>query len=128
MDNNNPCLFCSREKLKSQLIEENDLSIALWDANPVSKGHVLIIPKRHIESFFELEDKELLSMFSLVKLAKRIISEEHHPDGFNIGINDGTAAGRTIHHLHIHLIPRYISDVTDPKGGVRHIIPDKGYY
>jgi len=128
MDNNNPCLFCDKENQKFKLIVENDFCVARWDANPISKGHALIIPRKHILSFFDLKEVELVKMFSLMKEAKNVIQKEYNPDGFNIGINDGEAAGRTIHHLHIHLIPRYKGDVDNPRGGVRHIIPGKGNY
>ena len=128
MDNNNPCLFCDKENQKFKLIVENDFCVARWDANPVSKGHALIIPRKHILSFFDLKEDELVKMFSLMKEVKNVIQKEYNPDGFNIGINDGEAAGRTIHHLHIHLIPRYKGDVENPRGGVRHIIPGKGNY
>lgn len=128
MDNNNPCLFCNKENQKFRLICENDFCVARWDQNPVSKGHTLIIPKKHFGSFFDLEETEVGKMFSLMKEAKHIIQKEHNPDGFNIGINDGEAAGRTIHHLHIHLIPRYKGDVSNPRGGIRHVIPGKGDY
>jgi len=128
MDNNNPCLFCDKENQKFKLILENDFCVARWDQFPVSKGHALIIPKKHILSFFDLKDEEVVKIFSLIQETKDVIQKEYNPDGFNIGINDGEAAGRTIHHLHIHLIPRYKGDVEEPRGGVRHIIPGKGFY
>ena len=128
MDNNNPCLFCDKENQKFKLILENDFCVARWDEFPVSKGHTLIIPKKHTTSFFDLKEEELSKMFSLIKEAKNTIQKEYNPDGFNIGLNDGEAAGRTIHHLHIHLIPRYKGDVDNPRGGIRHIIPGKGDY
>ncbi len=128
MDNNNPCLFCDKENQKFKLIAENDFCVARWDAYPVSKGHALIIPKKHIASFFDLTEEEIVKIFSLMREAKKFIEEKYHPDGFNIGINDGEAAGRTIHHLHFHLIPRYKGDVEHPRGGVRNVIPGKGSY
>lgn len=128
MDYNNPCLFCNKEKQKFKLILENDFCVVRFDEFPVSKGHALIIPKTHIQSFFDLKKDELLQMFSLLGETKNVIQKEYNPDGFNIGVNDGEAAGRTIHHLHIHLIPRYKDDVENPRGGVRHIIPGKGNY
>ena len=128
MDNNNPCLFCDKENQKFKLIKENDFCVARFDEFPVSLGHTLIIPKKHIVSFFDLKDEEVVQMFSLINEAKDIIKREYNPDGFNIGTNDGEAAGRTIHHLHMHLIPRYIGDVENPRGGVRHVIPAKGLY
>ncbi|MEK7190633.1 MAG: HIT family protein [Patescibacteria group bacterium] len=128
MDYNNPCLFCDKENQKFQLIVENDFCVARYDEFPVSRGHALIIPKKHVVSFFDLKEEEILKMFSLVKEAKSIIEKKYQPDAFNIGINDGEAAGRTLHHLHMHLIPRYKGDVEKPRGGVRNIIPNKVKY
>ncbi len=128
MEKNNNCLFCDRYGDKLDLIQENDFCYAVWDGFPVSAGHSLIIPKKHILSFFDLEKVELESIFEMMKDVKDLISEKYHPDSYNIGINDGEEAGRTIHHLHIHIIPRYKGDVENPRGGVRHIIPGKGDY
>lgn len=128
MQNNTPCLFCDRDDNKNIVILENDFCYARWDNFPVSKGHAEIVPKKHIESFFDLDDNEIKQVYSLICNVKNLIQEKYNPDGYNIGINDGEAAGRTIHHLHIHLIPRYKGDVENPRGGVRHIIPEKGFY
>ena len=123
------CLFCDRDNKKEHtMIDENDLAYARWDNIPVAEGHAEIIPKRHLESFFDLTDDELLAIHHLAQDTRNIIIAKYHPDAFNLGINDGEAAGRTIHHLHIHLIPRYKGDVENPRGGVRHIIPGKGNY
>lgn len=119
---NNPCLFCDKENQKFQLILGSDFAVARYDEFPVSRGHALIIPRKHVVSFFDLKNEEVIELFSLMKKAKEIIQKEYSPDGFNIGINDGEAAGRTIHHLHIHLIPRYKGDVEKPRGGIRHLI------
>ncbi len=125
----NYCLFCDRNNPeKHSIIEENNLFYARWDNYPVSKGHAEVIPKKHIESFFDLNNDELIQLFDLIKKTKKIIQNKHNPDAFNIGINDGEEAGRTIHHLHVHIIPRYKGDVENPKGGIRHIIPGKGNY
>lgn len=125
----NYCLFCDRNNSeKHTIIAENDLFYARWDNFPVSKGHSELVPKKHIESFFELDNDELIKLYDLIKKVKKIIKNKYHPDAFNIGINDGEEAGRTIHHLHVHLIPRYKGDVENPRGGVRHIIPGKGNY
>jgi len=107
---------------------ENDLFYARWDNFPVSRGHAEIVPHRHVESFFELTEEECEAMFELLKSMKEVIQVRYRPDGFNIGINEGRAAGRTIDHLHIHLIPRYVGDVENPVGGIRNIIPGKGDY
>jgi diadenosine tetraphosphate (Ap4A) HIT family hydrolase len=88
----------------------------------------LVIPKRHVRSFFELTTEERAAMFSLLDEAKSAVAREFEPDGFNIGINDGPAAGQTVPHLHIHLIPRYKGDLADPRGGVRWVIPSKADY
>jgi diadenosine tetraphosphate (Ap4A) HIT family hydrolase len=98
------------------------------DGFPVSSGHALIIPKRHIASLFNAARKEREALFDLLEHVKTELLENYNPDGFNIGINDGTAAGQTVMHLHIHLIPRYTGDQTDPRGGVRWIFPDKAAY
>ena len=98
------------------------------DGFPVSKGHTLVIPKRHVGSFFETTDEERADLLVLLNKAKVVIQEEFNPDGYNIGINDGPAAGQTVLHLHMHLIPRYKGDRNDPRGGVRWIIPEKADY
>jgi diadenosine tetraphosphate (Ap4A) HIT family hydrolase len=98
------------------------------DGFPISPGHALIIPRRHIVSLFEATRNERNSLFDLLEQVKLELQEEYKPDGFNIGINDGTAAGQTVMHLHIHLIPRYTGDQPDPRGGVRWIMPDKAPY
>ena len=123
------CLFCDRDNAtQHSIILENDQAYARWDNMPVSQGHLEVIPKRHILSFFDLTDQELSSMYGLLAQAKSVVDKKYSPAGYNIGINDGEAAGRTIHHLHIHLIPRFLGDVKNPRGGVRHIIPGKGSY
>lgn len=123
------CLFCNYSDTEShKIIIENDLAYSRWDNFPVSEGHAEVVPKRHIESFFDLTDKELLAIYDLVKQVKEIVDTKFSPDAYNIGVNDGQAAGRTINHCHVHLIPRYMGDVDEPRGGVRHIIPGKGSY
>jgi diadenosine tetraphosphate (Ap4A) HIT family hydrolase len=88
----------------------------------------LVIPKRHTGSFFDLSEKERGELLSLLDRAKLVLDEEFHPQGYNIGINDGAAAGQTVPHLHVHLIPRFDGDLPDPRGGVRWVIPDKAKY
>lgn len=123
------CIFCERiNKKDKQIFLENDYFCAWWDEHPVTNGHSILISKKHVESFFELNEKELTNMFDLIKKVKQITDEKFHPDGYNIGINEGEAAGRTIHHLHVHIIPRYKDDVKNPRGGVRNVIPGKGDY
>ena len=128
MNKNSLCLFCDRNSSENQLIVENDFCYARWDNFPVSKGHVEIIPKQHIESLFDLKVPELAMLFSLLSKTKDLIQEKYNPDGYNVGVNEGEAAGRTINHLHIHLIPRYSGDVANPRGGIRNIIPGMGVY
>ena len=98
------------------------------DAFPISPGHTLVIPRRHVGSLFEIDAKERDALFRLFEDAKRRLDKDYKPDGYNIGINDGPAAGQTVAHLHIHLIPRYAGDREDPRGGVRWIIPEKAKY
>jgi|TARA_B100001093_G_scaffold387798_1_gene373835 diadenosine tetraphosphate (Ap4A) HIT family hydrolase len=114
--------------LNIEKIIENENAFAIYDAFPVSKGHVLVIPKRVIAEIFDLNDEEYSSCFNLVKEVKKILEEKFKPDGFNIGINNGEKAGQTIFHAHIHVIPRYSGDVDNPRGGIRHVIPGKGDY
>ena len=122
----NSCHFCQINELK--IVLANSRALAIYDGFPVSPGHTLIIPKRHIASFFELTAEEQTAMLVLLAEMRQILQKERNPDGFNIGINDGVVAGQTVMHLHIHLIPRYAGDVPDPRGGVRCIFPDKAVY
>jgi diadenosine tetraphosphate (Ap4A) HIT family hydrolase len=121
-----PCGFCTLAP--ARVIAENELAVVVRDGFPVSPGHTLIIPRRHIESFFDLAGEERTAMLTLLDSAKTELETEFHPDGYNIGINDGVAAGQTVAHLHIHLIPRYRGDRDDPRGGVRWVLPDKAQY
>ena len=110
------CPFCSLPA--SRIISEDSLSLVIRDAYPVSPGHSLIIPKRHVASWFELTDDERTSLFQNLSKAKTALDTVFKPDGYNIGINEGAAAGQTVFHLHVHLIPRYHGDRADPRGGV----------
>lgn len=121
-----PCPFCTLPE--ARIIDDAQYGVVIRDGFPISKGHTLIIPKRHIGSFFELQPDEQADLLALLGRAKGVLDQEFAPQGFNIGINDGPAAGQTVPHLHIHLIPRYEGDQTDPRGGVRWIIPDKADY
>ena len=120
------CIFCNLNE--SQIVEQCDAAIVIRDQYPVSKGHTLIIPRRHVETFFEATDDEVVALMYAVRKAKEQLDEELSPDGYNIGINSGEVAGQTVSHLHIHLIPRYKGDVEDPTGGIRGLIPDKMKY
>ena len=121
-----PCPFCTLPS--ERIVDQNDLALVIRDGFPVSPGHTLVIPKRHVGSFFELDQDEIQSMLALLKTAKVVIDEEFKPDSYNIGINDGPQAGQTVPHVHMHLIPRYQGDVKDPRGGVRWLIPTKADY
>ena len=106
----------------------SDLCFAVYDKFPVSVGHVLVIPKRHVRDYFELDIKEVSSLWGMVIQVKTIIDSKYNPQGYNIGFNVGESAGQTINHVHIHVIPRYKGDMDDPAGGVRHVIPGRGKY
>jgi diadenosine tetraphosphate (Ap4A) HIT family hydrolase len=120
------CIFCNLPLQRVWFEEKNVL--VFRDAYPISNGHSLIIPKRHVQSIFELNEDEIRDVFLALKKAKNEIHSNLKPDGFNVGINDGVAAGQTVMHLHIHLIPRFLGDIDDPRGGVRWIFPDKAKY
>lgn len=120
------CPFC--ELPAARILFSTDEALVIRDAFPVSPGHTLVIPRRHIGSFFELTDAERTCMLELLAQAKAELDRSFQPDGFNIGINDGAAAGQTVPHLHLHLIPRYLGDVPDPRGGVRWVMPAKAKY
>lgn len=126
INNQATCPFCITDK--TRVIIANDLAIVFRDGFPITRGHSLIVPKRHFPSFFEATREEQAAMFDLMAETRKLLLKELSPDGFNIGINDGTAAGQTVMHLHIHLIPRYTGDTTDPRGGVRWIMPEKAPY
>ena len=121
-----PCAFCTLPQ--QRLIDENATAIAIRDGYPVSPGHTLLIPRRHVGSFFEMSEQERGDLLALLDRAKLALDKEFQPQGYNIGINDGPAAGQTVPHLHVHLIPRYDGDLPDPRGGVRWVIPDKAKY
>jgi len=120
------CPFC--ELIEKGDNYENRNAVAIYDRYPISEGHSLIIPKNHITSFFDLTKEEREDMFDLLDDFKYILDDLYSPDSYNIGINDGKAAGQTIPHCHIHLIPRYKGDCIDPRGGIRWIVPSKAKY
>lgn len=120
------CPFCEPEA--DRVWFENDLGIVLWDAFPVTQGHVLVVPRRHVARIAELSENEQAALWALVMKARTRLDDDLHPDGFNIGVNDGRAAGQTVMHAHIHVIPRRDGDVEDPRGGVRWVISDKARY
>ena len=124
---NNPCLFCNTSK--KEFIFENDLAFVTFDSYPVSQFHSLIIPKRHIQNYFDLTNDELLACHGLLlKIKNTINSDDNTVGGFNIGVNSERIAGQSILHCHIHLIPRREGDVDNPQGGVRSVIPSRQHY
>ena len=121
------CPFCEPD-INRIFYDDDPMFLCCWDGFPVSTGHALIIPRRHVATWFEATAQEQESLLKGIEIAKREIEKQYQPDGFNIGINVGEAAGQTVHHLHVHVIPRYKGDVEDPRGGVRYVIPDKANY
>lgn len=119
-----PCIFC----IIREIVLENDLALAFYDKFPVNKGHLLIIPKRHVDQYFELTNEERFAIDDLLFKGKKLLDQTYKPDGYNIGINCGAAAGQTVFHVHVHLIPRYDGDMEEPRGGVRGVIPEKRIY
>lgn len=122
--NQDTCPFCDSEVA----ILKNELAYARYDIYPVNEGHILVVPFRHASDFFDLTNEERVAIFKLVDESKALLDKEHKPDGYNIGMNVGEAAGQTVWHVHVHVIPRYNNDMTDPRGGVRGVIPEKQKY
>ena len=112
----------------SDWLASNRSAFAIADRFPVSPGHALVVPRRQIASWWEASEQERADLLALVDEVKRQVDAELRPDGYNVGFNDGAAAGQTVGHLHVHVIPRYRGDMPDPRGGVRHVIPGKGNY
>lgn len=140
-----PCPFCTLPP--ERIVHANALAVAVRDAYPVSPGHTLVIPRRHVGSFFELSAAERDAVMALLALARDDLltmtmfsslsssspaaagdDTARRPDGFNVGINDGAAAGQTVPHVHVHLIPRFAGDRADPRGGVRWVMPERARY
>lgn len=120
------CFFCKLHA--SRILDSNAHCLMLRDDFPISPGHTLIVPRRHVGSFFELTPEERISLLALLDAGKAALDRDMKPDAYNIGLNDGPAAGQSIPHVHFHLIPRYQGDRPDPKGGIRWIIPEKAKY
>lgn len=119
------CPFCSAN---DDVLLQNSHAYARRDINPVTPGHLLIIPFRHVASYFDTTDQERTALLQLLTASKAWLVKNHAPAGYNIGINVGEVAGQTIPHVHVHLIPRYVGDVDNPRGGVRGVIPAKQAY
>ena len=126
-DPNNPCIFCNIRKEELQF--ENQLAYSSIDSYTVSRFHSLIVPKRHVETYFELTNEEIQACNELIlKTKEKILKEDSRVEGFNIGTNAGKVAGQSIMHFHVHLIPRREGDVENPQGGVRSVISKKQHY
>jgi superfamily II DNA or RNA helicase/diadenosine tetraphosphate (Ap4A) HIT family hydrolase/HKD family nuclease len=121
-----PCPFCNPEA--GRIFFAGERVLGLWDAFPVSEGHALLVPKRHVATWFDASEEEKAELTAGIDVARQAIERRVKPDGYNIGINVGRAAGQTVFHLHVHVIPRVAGDVPDPRGGVRHVVPAKGNY
>ena len=124
MSEHQNCIFCG----EPEIVIQNELAFAHYDSYPVSTGHCLIIPHRHVAEYFQATAEEKTAIWALVDEMKNIIDQEYKPDGYNIGINIGKTAGQSVPHLHVHMIPRYKGDMEDPRGGVRGVIPNKQKY
>ncbi len=121
-----PCPFCAPDT--RDIVAEQPLALVIRDRFPLSPGHRLVIPRRHVASFFDCTAEERAAMMGLLDEAKAVIDREHAPAGYNLGLNNGAAAGQTVMHVHMHLIPRYAGDAVDPRGGVRWMFPEKAAY
>jgi diadenosine tetraphosphate (Ap4A) HIT family hydrolase len=126
MDKPNTCTYCNLSE--ARIFDHSALSIAFKDVFPVSPGHTLIIPRRHVESYFDLTNQEREDMTALMIRVRSKLKDEFNPIGFNIGINEGFAAGQTVSHINMHVIPRYKGDVAEPRGGIRWIFPEKAVF
>jgi len=113
------CVFC--RKTATEILCENELAKAFYDGFPVNRGHVLVVTKKHVASYFDASSEEIQAICELIVKVKKLLDEKYQPDGYNIGVNVGKAAGQTVFHLHVHVIPRYVGDVKNPRGGVRKI-------
>ena len=120
------CPFCRVDR--GRIAWSSPLAIALWDVYPVSLGHALVVPRRHAASWSELTRDEKAELTAGVDAVRALIDERYQPHAYNVGYNDGEAAGQTIMHFHVHVIPRYQGDALDPRGGIRWVLPDKAAY
>ena len=124
------CPLCSKKDIviENGKAIENDLAYVLTDTNPVNPGHCLIVTKRHVAEYFDATPEEKAAINELINEMKVIIDNKHSPDGYNIGVNIGKAGGQSVPHIHIHMMPRYLGDIENPRGGVRGVIPEKRIY
>ncbi|WP_194832894.1 HIT domain-containing protein [Nocardia sp. XZ_19_369] len=122
---NPSCLFCRHaDPAINTVVRRRGTMYARWDNFPASPGHVEIVPFRHVLSFFDMNDRETRDLHILAQSMRDTLDAMYQPDGFTIGVNDGSAAGRTVPHLHLHIIPRWHGDVPDPRGGIRRVFSD----
>ena len=120
------CPFCCPPR--DRVVFCNEIVVAIWDRYPVSPGHLLIIPRRHVVDWFSATAVERAGITAAIEDCRDIVEKSYSPDGYNIGMNLGEAAGQTVFHLHLHVIPRYKGDSDDPRGGIRLLMPDKAVY
>jgi len=106
----------------AQVVAENAAAYARYDSHSLAPGHVIVVPRRHVADFFDMTAQEQAAVLALLNEARRLMQSQHSPDGYNIGVNVGKAAGQSRMHVHVHLIPRYAGDVPDPTGGVRRVL------
>ena len=121
------CPLCAALSGDGLLVDTAEV-VALMDRYPLNPGHCLVLPRRHTPLFWDLSPGETAAVFGVLAQARDLIDEKFAPDGYNIGVNVGDAAGQTIGHVHVHLIPRYRGDDDDPRGGVRWILPERAVY
>ena len=119
------CIFCTLDR---EILAESALALAVFDSFPVSPGHALVVPRRHVATIFDMTDDEYSECFRLVRTLKDLLFVRFVPDGFNVGANCGEAGGQSVWHAHIHVIPRFTGDTPSPRGGVRNVIPLKADY
>ena len=119
------CIFCIPQR---EILAENANGLAFFDSFPVSPGHALVVPKRHVMTVFEMSEEEYVDCFRLILALKDLLFARYSPHGYNVGANCGEAAGQSVWHAHIHVIPRYTGDVAEPRGGIRGVIPLKTAY
>jgi ATP adenylyltransferase len=122
------CPFCQRLAARHDLIADTSLCAAFYDTTPLNPGHVLVVPRRHEPDFLALGSEERSEILRMAVELRALLHERYRPDGFNLGVNVGEAAGQTVGHAHLHLIPRYAGDVPDPRGGIRWLIPERAAY
>lgn len=121
------CPFCLRIAA-GDVVDAHELAVAFPDGFPISPGHTLVVPRRHVAALRDLSPDEVAAVIALALEVQTRLDAEYGPDGYNLGINDGAAAGQTVGHVHLHVIPRYAGDISDPRGGIRWLFPAKADY